>query len=228
MGKGFFFSYVNLFWEIARSREGAETERERENPKQVLSCQHRAGLRARSHEPWDHDLSQSQMFNRLSHPGTPRSEGWKKEQKNERTKERKNERTKERKNERDFQSQSWSDRLRHMKKKKKKKRKVEENLRTEEKQKPTHKAVVSNNPQNPSLHPFPSPGSYLVLIGVILSQRHEKVIPICYQNRESGSERLFSPFPAPQMPLTPLQTIHLHISTVTFTWTQNWGNFSVS
>ena len=34
------------------------------------SCQHRAWPGARTHEPWDHDLSWSRMLNRLSHPGT--------------------------------------------------------------------------------------------------------------------------------------------------------------
>ena len=38
---------------------------------QSLSCQYRAQCRAWTHQPWDHDLSQSQMPNGLSHPGTP-------------------------------------------------------------------------------------------------------------------------------------------------------------
>ena len=38
---------------------------------QALSCQHRAQCRARTHELWDHDLSQSQILNWLSHSGTP-------------------------------------------------------------------------------------------------------------------------------------------------------------
>ena len=33
--------------------------------------QPRAPRRDRTHKLWDHDLSQSQMFNRLSHPGAP-------------------------------------------------------------------------------------------------------------------------------------------------------------
>ena len=37
---------------------------------QALSCQH-SWHGAWTHEPWDHDLSQSQPFNLLSHPGTP-------------------------------------------------------------------------------------------------------------------------------------------------------------
>ena len=38
---------------------------------QALSWQHTAWLRASTSKLWDHDLSQSQMLNRLSHPGTP-------------------------------------------------------------------------------------------------------------------------------------------------------------
>ena len=36
---------------------------------QVPSCQHRAPCGARTHEPWDHDMSRSRMLNRWSHPG---------------------------------------------------------------------------------------------------------------------------------------------------------------
>ena len=39
---------------------------------QALSCQDRARGGARTHEPRDHDLSQSQMLNKLSHLGTLR------------------------------------------------------------------------------------------------------------------------------------------------------------
>ena len=38
---------------------------------QALSSQPRAQCGARTHELWDHDLSQSQMLNRLSHPDAP-------------------------------------------------------------------------------------------------------------------------------------------------------------
>ena len=50
-----------------------QKEKETQNPKQAqaMTCQHRAQYGARTHEPRDHDLSQSQMFNPLSHPGTP-------------------------------------------------------------------------------------------------------------------------------------------------------------
>ena len=69
------------FWETDREREReTETEwrrgRERGRHRtwsglQTLCCQHRAWRRARTHEPWDHDLSQSRMLNPLSHPGAP-------------------------------------------------------------------------------------------------------------------------------------------------------------
>ena len=36
---------------------------------QALSCQHRAWHGARTHKLWGHDLSRSQTFNWLSHPG---------------------------------------------------------------------------------------------------------------------------------------------------------------
>ena len=38
---------------------------------QALSCQHRAWCGARTHKPWDHDLSRSWTLNQLSHPGAP-------------------------------------------------------------------------------------------------------------------------------------------------------------
>ena len=38
---------------------------------QALSSQHRARHRAQTHKLWDHDMSQSQTPNWLSHPGTP-------------------------------------------------------------------------------------------------------------------------------------------------------------
>ena len=39
---------------------GAERERETENPKQSLCCEHSAQLGARTHKLSDHDLSQNQ------------------------------------------------------------------------------------------------------------------------------------------------------------------------
>ena len=38
---------------------------------QAPSCQHRDRHGARTHRPWDHDLSRSRTLNRLSHPGAP-------------------------------------------------------------------------------------------------------------------------------------------------------------
>ena len=38
---------------------------------QALSSQHRVWHRAQTHKLWDHDMSQSQTPNWLSHPGTP-------------------------------------------------------------------------------------------------------------------------------------------------------------
>ena len=65
------------FWERERETE-REQGRGRERGRhriwrrfQALRCEHRAWCVARMHEPWDQDLSQSQMRNRLSHPGTP-------------------------------------------------------------------------------------------------------------------------------------------------------------
>ena len=64
------------FWERQRQNTnglGAERGRHRIRSRlQAPSRQHRARRRARTHEPWAHDLSRSQMFNRLSHPGARR------------------------------------------------------------------------------------------------------------------------------------------------------------
>ena len=67
------------FWERQREHEqGRGRVRERGRHRiwsrlLALSCQHRARCGAWTHELWDHDLSQSQMLNQLSHPGTPRN-----------------------------------------------------------------------------------------------------------------------------------------------------------
>ena len=65
------------FWKRERERE-RERERGRQRARhriwsrlQALSCQQRARRRAQTHGLWDHDLSQSQMLNLLSHPGAP-------------------------------------------------------------------------------------------------------------------------------------------------------------
>ena len=50
-------------------------ERERENPKKTPCLQRRAQCGARSHEPWDHDLSQNQESDAwLSHTGALRTQ----------------------------------------------------------------------------------------------------------------------------------------------------------
>ena len=76
-----FFKYIFLMFifdgERERKRqstsgEGIDREGDRVRSRlQALICQHRAQHRAQTHEPWDHYLSQSQVLNRLSHPGTP-------------------------------------------------------------------------------------------------------------------------------------------------------------
>ena len=69
-----FFNVLFIF-ETETEREqgrGREWARHRiQSRLQVLSCQHKAQCRARTHKPWDHDLSQSQTLNRLGHPGAP-------------------------------------------------------------------------------------------------------------------------------------------------------------
>ena len=70
-----------LCWFVSWERErvqagsgggGAEKEGDRIWSRiQDLRCQHRAQWGAWTEEPWDHDLSRSQMLNQLSHPGTP-------------------------------------------------------------------------------------------------------------------------------------------------------------
>ena len=54
-------------WERGRER-GRHKIRSRP---QALSCHHRTWCGARTHKPWDHDLSWSQPLNRLRHSGFP-------------------------------------------------------------------------------------------------------------------------------------------------------------
>ena len=71
----FLFLMFIYFWERETEHgQGRERERGRHRIRsrlQAVSCQHRAQLRARTHKPWDHDLSQSRTLNWLSHPGAP-------------------------------------------------------------------------------------------------------------------------------------------------------------
>ena len=72
----FFLMFVFIF---ERRREtdhewgrGRERRRHRIRSRfRALSCQRRAWRGARTHKPWDRDLSWSQMLNWLSHPGAP-------------------------------------------------------------------------------------------------------------------------------------------------------------
>ena len=67
--KLFFFKFIHLLFLREREREHKqERGRERDTHRiwsrlQALSYQHRAQGRARTHEPWDQDLSQSQTLN---------------------------------------------------------------------------------------------------------------------------------------------------------------------
>ena len=64
------------FWERQRQNASGLGQRERARHRirsslQAPSCQHRAWRGARTHKLWDHDLGQSRMLNRLSHPAAP-------------------------------------------------------------------------------------------------------------------------------------------------------------
>ena len=70
--------FTYYFWET-KGQSACKGWAEREGGRhrirsrlQALSCQHRAGRGAWTHQPWDHDLSWSRTLNRPSHPGAPR------------------------------------------------------------------------------------------------------------------------------------------------------------
>ena len=66
--------FLHLFIFDREHKWGRSRERGRHriwSRAQALSCQHRAWCGAWTCEPRDRDLSQSQMLNRLSHPGAP-------------------------------------------------------------------------------------------------------------------------------------------------------------
>ena len=75
----FFLHFLKNVYQLLRERthkrgKGRHRNRGRHRIQcrlQALSCQHRVPHRALSHELWDHDLSRSQMLNRLRHPGCP-------------------------------------------------------------------------------------------------------------------------------------------------------------
>ena len=60
--KKYFFNVY--FWE--REKEAERKRHKIWSTLQALSCQHRAWRRARTHEPWHHELSRSRTLNRLS------------------------------------------------------------------------------------------------------------------------------------------------------------------
>ena len=72
-GTAFFKIYLRETETEHERGRGRERERETQNPKQDpgSGCQHRAQRGAQTHKPRDHDVSQSWMLNRLSHPGAP-------------------------------------------------------------------------------------------------------------------------------------------------------------
>ena len=72
----FFLVFFNVYLFLKQRETEHERGRGRERGRhrtrsrlQALSCQPRAWHGARTHGPWDRDLSWSQMLNRLSHPG---------------------------------------------------------------------------------------------------------------------------------------------------------------
>ena len=71
----FFNVYLFLRERNTKHEQGRSRERGRHRIRsrlQAPSCRHRARRGARAHEPRDHDLSRSQTFNQLSHPGAPK------------------------------------------------------------------------------------------------------------------------------------------------------------
>ena len=70
------FLKIYLFLRETEHKWGRARERRRHRIRsklQALSCQHRAQRWARTRKPWDHDLSQGQMLNWLSHPSASNS-----------------------------------------------------------------------------------------------------------------------------------------------------------
>ena len=72
--KSSFWLFIDFYFRESASWGGAERKRGRHRSRsrlQALSCQHTARRGARTHEPWNHDLSQSRTLNQRSHPGCP-------------------------------------------------------------------------------------------------------------------------------------------------------------
>ena len=66
----FFLMFIFIF-DRERDRAWAREGQREGETQEAPSCQHRAGRGAWTHEPWDHDLSQSWTLNQLSYPGAP-------------------------------------------------------------------------------------------------------------------------------------------------------------
>ena len=60
LSKTSFFN-VYLFWEREGGLGKRQREREKENPKQALHCQHGAQCQAQTDQAWDHELSRNQQ-----------------------------------------------------------------------------------------------------------------------------------------------------------------------
>ena len=63
------FNVYSFLRDRDRARSGEGHREKGRHRLQTLSCQHRTWCRARTQELRDHDLSQSQVLNLLSHPG---------------------------------------------------------------------------------------------------------------------------------------------------------------
>ena len=74
----YFLNFFNAYLILGEGERETEQEQGRGREigrHRIWNCQHRAWCRAWTHEPWDHDLSQSWMRNQLrrprSHSGAP-------------------------------------------------------------------------------------------------------------------------------------------------------------
>ena len=69
-----FFMFIHFWKRETEHKQGWGGERRGHriwSRLQALSCQHRARCGPQTHEPRDHDLSQTRTLNPLSHPGAP-------------------------------------------------------------------------------------------------------------------------------------------------------------
>ena len=68
----FFIFFNGLFIFERNSTSGAQRWGWTEDPKQAPRWQQRARRGAQTHGPWEHDLSQGRVLNRMSDPGAPK------------------------------------------------------------------------------------------------------------------------------------------------------------